>query len=507
MSDDRVRDTEQPAEQINLGRRTLLHRALAAGGILGMAAASPVHAFARQQLGGGTRMAPPGSALKLAQFLNRTRYSDLPPKAVEHAKMIIASTLASAAAGSLIGSARILRDLAKEHGGKPEATIWFDGTKLPAHEVARVNAVLSDAAASDDSDIRNTAHEGTTLASSGLAIAEHTGATGRDVLLAMVIGYEAAGRIGEARRGGRAGVHASQIVAFGGAVAAAKLLTLTDEQMAHALGITAISMGGLATGTDSWAREYMGANAALCAVNAALAAGRGYTVNEDMLEGPGGFVEVFGGGRQAVESLTADLGQDWDIVDFYAVKLWPGAHPLSGTVEAAVNAARQANVPPEEVAKILVAGPNRATVGGSRRPKDLAEAIHSLPYFVASAVADKDFTWVHATQAKIFNPVVTRLMDLVEVDPAPQAVTYKWSWGGTATIVTRSGARFTSTVDAPRGSAPRGIAWSDVDAKYRALMPDSTLPATRIEESLSVIHGFEKVKNVAELIRLLSPTS
>jgi 2-methylcitrate dehydratase PrpD len=507
MADDCVRDTALPAEPIDLGRRTLLHGALAAG-ILGMAAAVPVHAVARRQLGDGARSAPAGSALQLAQFLNQTRYSDLPPKAVEHAKMIIASTLASAAPGSLIGSARILRDLAKEHGGRPEATIWFDGTKLPAHEVARVNAMLSDAAASDDSDIRNTAHEGTTLAAAGLAIAERTGAaTGQDVLLAMVIGYEAAGRIGDARRGGRGGVHASQIVAFGGAVAAAKLLALTDEQMAHALGITAITMGGISIGTDSWAREYMGASAALCGVNAALAAGRGYTVNEDMLDGPGGFVDVFGGGKQAVDGLTSDLGKDWDIVQFYAVKLWPGAHPFSGTVEAAVNAAREASVAPAEVAKILVAGPNRTTVGGSRRPKDLVEAIHSLPYFVASAVADKDFTWIHATEAKIFNPVVTRLMDLVELDPAPPAVTYNWGWGGTVTVVTRSGARFTSTVDAPRGSAPRGIAWSDVDAKYRALMPDSRLPPARIEESLRVIHGFDNVKHVAELIRLLSPTS
>jgi len=505
MADDRDRDTEQRTERINLGRRRLLHGALAAGAIHGMAAPWPVEAFARQQLSGGARMAPSNSALALVQFLNKTRYSDLPPTAVEHAKMIIASTLASAAPGSLIGSAGILRGLAKEHGGRREATIWFDGTKLPTHEVARVNAALSDAAASDDSDIRNTAHVGTTLASAGLAIAEHTGATGQDLLGAMVIGYEAAGRIGEARRGGRGGVHASQIVAFGGTVAAAKLLKLTDEQMAHALGITAITMGGLATGTDSWAREYMGANAALCAVNAALAAGRGYTVNEDMLGAPGGFVEVFGGGTQGVANLTADLGRDWDIVEFYAVKLWPGAHPFSGTVEAAVNTARKANVPPQEVAKILVAGPNRTTVGGSRRPKDLVEAIHSLPYFVASAVADKDFTWVHATEAKIFNPVVARLMDLVEADPAPPAVAYNWGWGGTVTIVTKSGARFTSTVDAPRGSAPRGIAWSDVDAKYHALMPDSTLPATRIEESLRVIHRFETVKNVAELIGLLTP--
>jgi 2-methylcitrate dehydratase PrpD len=272
------------------------------------------------------------------------------------------------------------------------------------------------------------------------------------------------------------------------------------------MGITAVTMGGLATGTNSWAREYMGANAALCAVNAALAAGRGYTVNEDMLAAPGGFVDVFGGGKEAIHSLTADLGKEWDIVQFYAVKLWPGAHPFSGTVEAAVNASRQANVSPDEVAKILIAGQNRTTVGGSRRPKDLVEAIHSLPYFVASAVADRDFTWVHATEAKIFNPIVARLMELVELDPAPPSVTYNWGWGGTVTVVTKSGARFTSTVDAPRGSAPRGIEWSDVDAKYRALMPDSKLPATRIEEILNVIHTFEKVGNVAEFTRLLRVT-
>jgi 2-methylcitrate dehydratase PrpD len=493
---------ERPTDRIDLGRRRLLQDVLTAGTIVGMAAALPIKIGARQHApGAGT--APANGALSLAQFLNKTRYSDLPPAAIQHAKMIIASTLASAAPGSLIGSARILRDLAREHGGKPEATIWFDGTRLPAPDVARVNAALSDAAASDDSDIRNTAHIGTTVLSAGLAIGERTGASGQDLLEAMVMGYEAAGRIGEARQGGRPGVHASQTVAFGGAVTVAKLLKLTDGQMAHALGITAVTMGGLATGTNSWAREYMGANAALCAVNAALAAARGYTVNDDILAEPGGFVDVFGGGKEAVDRLTSDLGKEWDIVQFYAVKLWPGAHPLSGTVESAVNAARQANVPPEDVARILIAGPNRTTVGGSRRPKDLVEAIHSLPYFVASAVADKDFTWVHATDGKIFNPVVAKLMELVDVDPAPPAVTYKWGWGGTVTIVTKSGARFTSTVDAPRGSAPRGIEWSDVDAKYRALMPDSKLPATRIEEILRVIHGFEKVANVAEFTKLI----
>ena len=282
-----------------LTRRDLLRSALIAGGTLNIATAWP-----------GT----PNLALTFAQLLNRARFTDLPPKAVEHAKMIIASTLASAAPGSLIDSARIMRELAKERGGKAEATVWFDGAKLPVSEVARINAMLSDAAASDDSDLRTVAHTGTTLTSVGLAIGERVGAAGEDLLSAIVTGYEAAGRIGEALGSDRQSFHASVIVAFGGVVAAARLLRLTDEQMAHAIGLTATTMGGLAIGTNSWAREYHAGNAALCAVNAALAARRGYTVNEDMLEAPRGFLAVFSGGKIDTEKLTRDFGKEWDIV-------------------------------------------------------------------------------------------------------------------------------------------------------------------------------------------------
>ena len=127
-------------------RRGFLQSALAARVVAGGWRAGPAGVFAMQAGRGGARVTPANNTLTLARFLNRARYDDLPRQAVEHAKMIIASTLASAAPGSLIGSARILRDLAKADGGTPEASIWFDGTRLPAPAAARVNAALSDAA-------------------------------------------------------------------------------------------------------------------------------------------------------------------------------------------------------------------------------------------------------------------------------------------------------------------------------------------------------------------------
>ena len=148
--------------------------------------------------------------------------------------MLIASTIASAALGSGIESSTIIRALAREHGGTPEASIWFDqGPKLLVADAAQVNAVMSDAAASDDSDLRNIVHAGTTLVSTSLAVAERTGANGQDVLAAIVLGYEASGRL--ARRSTRfraQGFHGCLVAIFAGAVATGRLLGLDAAHMA-----------------------------------------------------------------------------------------------------------------------------------------------------------------------------------------------------------------------------------------------------------------------------------
>src|SRR5262245_31641293 len=100
-------------------------------------------------------------ARSLAEFLTQVSYADLPPQTIDHAAMLIASTIASAALGSGITSSTIIRALARERGGKPEASVWFDpGSQLPVADAAQVNALMSDAAASDDSDLRNIVHTG-----------------------------------------------------------------------------------------------------------------------------------------------------------------------------------------------------------------------------------------------------------------------------------------------------------------------------------------------------------
>jgi 2-methylcitrate dehydratase PrpD len=446
---------------------------------------------------------------ELAEFLTRVGPADIPPQAVDHAAMLIASTLASAALGAGIESSIIIRELARERGGIAEAPLWFDaGPKLPVAEAAQVNAVMSDAAASDDSDLRNIVHAGTTLVATALAMAERNAASGEEVLAAIVLGYEAAGRIGEAITPGfrSRGFHGCLAAIFAGAVAAGRLLRLDPTQLAQAVALSATSIGGLmAAANTSTAREYHAGLAALLGVRAALAARRGYRAEESILESKRGFFEVYGGteGSSAGANVTRDLGQSWDIVTDMAVKLVPGGHPYHALAEAAANAAKEGDIAPQDIESITVSRPGFTALTGPLHPTDLIGMAHSPAYFLAAGAADHDFSWVHASAAKIADPVIHRLIDKVRVGSPPTGNTERYRQGATVAIRTTDGRVSTSTVFAPKGAAASGLAWADIDRKYRALMPHARLRDQQIEASLAAIHDFRRVAHASELTGLL----
>src|SRR5919202_1760804 len=121
------------------------------------------------------------------------------------------------------------------------------------------------------------------LIATSLAMAERTGASGQDVLAAIVLGYEASGRIGEAVTPGlhNRGFHGCLIAIFAGAVATGRLL-----------GLDAVRM----------AREYHAGLAAMLGVQAALAVHKGYVAEEGILETRQGFFEVYEGATVTIRT-------------------------------------------------------------------------------------------------------------------------------------------------------------------------------------------------------------
>lgn len=442
----------------------------------------------------------------LAAFAVATRAADIDPLALTHARMVLASTVASAAMGYGIASARCIRRLELADGGTPVASLWFHGARLPLARAVRVNAVASDAAASDDSDMRSIAHIGTIASTVGLALGESTSASGQDVLAAMVLGYEVAGRIDEALTPGRMqrGFHGSFSTAFAAAVVAGRLLGLDTPRMAQALALTATSTGGMAMAADtSCAREYHAGLAASAGVQAALAAAAGFEGELQVLEHPRGFLQALG--AQEVERIAEGLGQSWDIVTDMAIKLMPGAHPFHATAEAAEMAVREARFDVEDIEQVTIsAGVQWTSFKGEPHPRNLVDAAHSLHYFVAAAIVDGRFGWSHMDPARMADPVIARVQDKVRFDPAPPPLPDRFPHrhGGSVTIALRDGRVLQGRCVMPRGSGARGIAWADIDAKFRHLAPHGGLGPV-VEPCLDLLHRFDALESVAPLVRLL----
>jgi len=438
----------------------------------------------------------------LAAFVLETTADRIPELARDRARMSLASTIASASMGFGIESTTIIRDLELADGGTGESAVWFSGRRLPSARAARANAVASDAAASDDSDLRSIAHIGTIVSTCGLAIAETTGSTAAEVLDAMVLGYEVAGRIDEALTPGRMrrGFHGSVSTVFGATATTGRLLGLDHDAMTHAIVLAATSIGGMAVSADtSWGREYHAGHAALSGIHAARAAQRGFRGETTLLETSRGFLEAMG--AQSIDDITAGLGDDWDIVTDMAIKLMPGAHPFHAVAEAAAEAGT--GVDPDDIERVVVnAAVQWTNFHGDPHPRNLVDAAHSLPYFIAAAIVDGAFGWQHMDVERMLDPTIARIQDLVEMDPDPTPLPDRFPHrhGGTVTVILRGGGSISATCVAPRGSGPRGVEWADVEEKYRRLAPIAGLGVEQVETSIGTLRGFGRTAGVADLL-------
>jgi hypothetical protein len=88
-----------------------------------------------------------------------------------------------------------------------------------------------------------------------------------------------------------------------------------------------------------------------------------------------------------------------------AIKLVPGGHPYHSLAEAAANAAKAGQIAPDDVETITLSRPGVTALTGPVHPTDLIGMAHSPAYFLAASVADHGFSWVHATEAKITDPI------------------------------------------------------------------------------------------------------
>lgn len=324
---------------IMLTRRNLL-TAVGAAGVL----AAHGHALAQQpptRLGAGDGAAAPSANVPLARQFGRwaadLRYEHLPAAVVDRAKGVTLHALASALIGSEMESSKeaLALMLGEEEGVKKGATVWVAGTTLTASGAAFVNSEMAYSGGKWDT-FRMLTHPGTSILPAALAAAEASGATGRDFITAIAAGYEVSCRMAAefiptvmAR-----GFHAGPVFGiFGAAVAAAKLLQLSEDEITAAIGLC-VNLAG-SNIESRGLREGVAVRNGLLAVALARQGARG---RETALEGPAGFYHAFAGNNEGrlthsftglletdIAGIAQGLGSEWLFLEtLYRIYSIPG---------------------------------------------------------------------------------------------------------------------------------------------------------------------------------------
>ena len=286
-------------------------------------------------------------AVQLGEFVAGLRFGDLPGAVVDKAKALVNHALTVGMTGAAAPRSMAARRLVlAQEGLGPQrigpgqgATLWVDGTRVTRPGAAFASAVAVAVNNQCDSYHMLT-HPGVLIVPAGLATAEGEGRTGRELLTALVAGYEVQCRCARdfIPSTPAHGFRASPVYGILGAAATtAKLLALDAARTVDAIALAASFAGSLIEGQRTGARDadFAEAQAARSGVWAAGLASEGFQGAATALEGEGGFYYAFTGSsrgelsytftgppRARLDDVVADLGRRWEVLDV-KFKIYP----------------------------------------------------------------------------------------------------------------------------------------------------------------------------------------
>ena len=230
---------------------------------------------------------------KLAGFATELNYKDIPPKALQTAKIAVRDCLGVALAGSREEDAKICAEIARQENAKEETSVIGQGFKTSALQAAFANGTAAHALDFDHS-FTLMGQPTAPIIPAIFALGESLGASGRQLIEAYVAGYEVTAKLVHSLRdSAHEGWHApSTLGSFGAAAACGKLLGLNAAQVEMALGITASMASGVVANFGTMTKPlHVGLGARNGVLAAKLARG-GYTANGKAIESGFGFYQV-----------------------------------------------------------------------------------------------------------------------------------------------------------------------------------------------------------------------
>lgn len=448
-----------------------------------------------------------GPTRQLAEFVADLRFEKLPPDVVTQACQVILDAVGCAAAAWREDprKTRIAADLAGEFQAAAQATV-IGGGRTHAALAALANGILVNAADNDDTHKRALIHVGSVVVPAALAVSEALDLGGRDLITAVVAGYEVAARVGMAVMPTHYRFWHSTATngTFGAAAAAARGMGLGAEAVQAALGFAGTQAAGLntffETGDDT--KSLHPGKAGMNGVLAARLAALGATSPPTILEHPKGYLAAYSAEPKA-HLLTEGLGRRWEILE-NGFKFYPSILASHSPIGATLELVHRERVAPERIRRITNHTYTTVTTHFSSKAVDSVMAARlSVPYCIAVAAVDGEVAQRQFQPERFRDPLVRRVLDRTEVVADPELDRlYPEKFPARVVLEMEGGERYEMSVMYPKGDPRNPLTAVELDGKFRdnarALLTDDDAVAMT-----SAIRELSRTAHVRELMQRL----
>lgn len=418
-----------------------------------------------------------GASAQLARFAAELKFEDIPAPVLRRAEDLFLDWMASALAGKGARPVEAIERFALAMGPAlahdSGAEVLISRRATSAYFAAMVNAAASHYVEQDDVHNGSVFHPATVVFPPALALAQTLGKSGKDFLLAVVVGYEVGIRVGEFL--GRSHYRIFHTTGTAGALAAAaaagSLLGLNAEQMLHAFGSAGTQAAGLweflRDAADS--KQLHTARAAGNGLTAAWLAKEGFTGARKILEGEQGMAAGMSPDPQPAQ-LTDRLGSRWALAET-SFKFHASCRHTHPAADALLQVMQTHGLAAKDIAKVVCHVHKAAidVLGPVVDPRTVHQAKFSMGTVLAlvaqfgfAGLTEFDQHFKDAATADFCRRVSMKLDE--EVDTA-----YPVRWIGKVTVTTTDGRTFHGRVDEPKGDPGNTLSRAELEDKARRL--------------------------------------
>jgi 2-methylcitrate dehydratase len=448
-------------------------------------------------------------AERFARYAHSLRYEDLPAAVVHEAKRRMIDSFATAVGAMDAEAYAVAKRCALRVQSDRSATLFGGGTSS-VEWATFVNGLLIRYLDYNDTYLSlEPAHPSDNFAPS-LAVGESIGASGKQLILAAVLGYEIQCRLCDAASLRKHGVDHVTYGAISSALAAGKLLELNATQLRHAVGIAGVCNVALRQTRSGELSMWKGcafANAARNGVFAALLAGEGLTGPAPIFEGDLGFMNLVT--RQPF--VVAPMGGEDGSADFMMtrtyIKFWPAEYHSQSSIDAAlqlrplvgdVKKVKSLTIHTFEAAYNII-----GKYPEQWKPQTRETADHSMAYCTAVALMDGEVTDHQFEHERFTEPGILDLVSKVKI-VLDNALTTRYPRGipNRVVVTMEDGRVFEKEVEFPRGHAGNPMTDAEVEAKFRTMV-EPRYGRERVEKILKTCWQLDTLESAGVLTKLL----